>query len=56
MTSVRVQIIVMDKGRAVEIGSPKELLDQNGVFAELVDAIGPEGSRALRAMVQEKKQ
>ena len=45
-------VIVMDAGRAVEIGSPKELLERNGVFAELVDATGPEGSRALRAMVQ----
>lgn len=45
-------VIVMDSGKAVEIGSPKELLDQKGVFAELVDATGPEGSKALRAMVQ----
>jgi len=42
----------MDAGRAVEIGSPNKLLDQNGVFSELVDATGPEGSKALRAMVE----
>lgn len=44
-------LIVMDAGRAVEIGSPKELLHRNGLFAGLVDATGPEGSRALRATV-----
>lgn len=45
-------VIVMEAGRAVEIGSPKELLDRNGVFAELVDATGPEGSSALRALAR----
>lgn len=45
-------VIVMNEGKAVEIGSPKELLDQNGVFAELVDATGPEGSKALRALAK----
>jgi len=39
-------------GNAAEIGSPKELLDQQGVFAELVDATGPEGSKALRALAK----
>jgi ABC-type multidrug transport system fused ATPase/permease subunit len=42
----------MDYGCAVEIGSPKILLARNGVFAELVDAAGPEASQALRAMVK----
>jgi ABC-type multidrug transport system fused ATPase/permease subunit len=46
------KIIVMDYGCAVEIGSPKILLARNGVFAELVDAAGPEASQALRAMVK----
>jgi ABC-type multidrug transport system fused ATPase/permease subunit len=45
------QVLVMDRGRAVEGGSPAELLARNGVFAELVDATGKEGSKALRAMV-----
>jgi ABC-type multidrug transport system fused ATPase/permease subunit len=45
-------VVVMEAGRAVEIGSPKELLDLNGVFAELVDATGPKGSRALRALAR----
>jgi ABC-type multidrug transport system fused ATPase/permease subunit len=44
-------ILVMDQGRAVEMGSPAELLTANGVFSQLVDATGDDGSRALRAMV-----
>ena len=41
-------ILVMDKGRAAEFGSPQALLERNGVFAELVDSTGEESSRALR--------
>lgn len=44
-------VLVMDAGRAVEFGSPRKLLEREGIFAELVDATGPEGSKALRAMV-----
>jgi ABC-type multidrug transport system fused ATPase/permease subunit len=44
-------VLVMDAGHAVEFGSPKELLEKKGIFSELVDATGPEGSKALRAMV-----
>lgn len=43
-------VLVMDAGRAIEFGSPGELLDKERVFAELVDATGPEGSKALRAL------
>ncbi|KAJ2524175.1 hypothetical protein GGI11_000998, partial [Coemansia sp. RSA 2049] len=32
------RIIVMDKGRVVEFGPPKELIDQGGYFSELVKA------------------
>jgi ABC-type multidrug transport system fused ATPase/permease subunit len=45
-------ILVLDQGSAVEMGHPAELLSQGGVFAELVDATGPEGSKALRAMTK----
>eukprot|EP00977_Amphora_coffeiformis_P023284 scaffold12881_cov177-Amphora_coffeaeformis.AAC.3 len=44
-------VLVMDAGRAVEFGSPQDLLEEAGIFAELVDATGLEGSKALRAMV-----
>lgn len=44
-------ILVMDKGRAAEFGPPLELLEQNGVFTELVNATGEESAAALREMV-----
>jgi len=43
-------ILVMENGRAAEFGKPAELLSAGGVFAELVDATGPESSMALRTM------
>ena len=48
-------VLVMDAGRAAEFGSPAELLsnDGGGIFAELVDATGPESSKALRALAIE---
>jgi len=45
-------ILVMADGEAAEIGSPAELLQRNSMFAELVDATGPESARALRALVE----
>lgn len=44
-------VVVMDAGKAVEVGSPRELLEIHGVFAALVDSTGPEGSTALRTMM-----
>jgi ABC-type multidrug transport system fused ATPase/permease subunit len=45
-------IVVMDAGRAVEVGSPQELLKKDdGLFTALVDATGPDGSMALRNMI-----
>ncbi|KAJ2622460.1 ATP-binding cassette glutathione S-conjugate transporter ycf1 [Coemansia sp. RSA 1358] len=32
------RVIVMDKGRVAEVGPPKELINNNGLFAELVRA------------------
>ncbi|CAJ1954764.1 unnamed protein product [Cylindrotheca closterium] len=44
-------VLVMDAGRAVEFGSPKELLDNaDGIFSELLDATGTESSLYLREM------
>ena len=42
----------MDAGTGVEIGSPDSLLSHNGPFSELVDATGPESSKALRALAK----
>lgn len=47
-------VLVMDKGKAAEFGPPSMLLEQNGLFAQLVDATGPEGSKALRSMVKKE--
>ena len=43
-------IIVMDNGKAVEQGTPSELLMKNGIFAELTEATGVESAKALRAL------
>ena len=49
-------IVVMDAGRAVEVGSPAELLQQeHGLFTALVDATGPDGSMALRALIAQNQ-
>jgi ABC-type multidrug transport system fused ATPase/permease subunit len=45
-------ILVMDSGRAVEFGSPTQLLEKNGLFTELVNATGPASAKALRDMVR----
>jgi ABC-type multidrug transport system fused ATPase/permease subunit len=45
-------ILVMDAGRAAEFGPPAELLENKGIFSELVDATGSESASALRAMVR----
>jgi ABC-type transport system involved in Fe-S cluster assembly fused permease/ATPase subunit len=44
------QIVVLDAGMVVESGAPAELLQNDGVFSNLVDATGPETSAALRLM------
>ena len=45
-------VVVMDKGRAAEYGAPSTLLEQNGIFADLVNATGEESAAALRMMVK----
>ncbi|KAL7574900.1 hypothetical protein ACA910_010731 [Epithemia clementina (nom. ined.)] len=45
-------VLVMADGQAAEMGSPKALLQTQGMFADLVDATGPESARALRQMVK----
>ena len=45
-------ILVVDKGRAAEFGTPSELLaNENGMFSQLVESTGKESSVALRSMV-----
>ena len=41
-------ILVMDEGRAVEYGSPRELIEKQGVFSDLVNSTGEESAVALR--------
>ena len=45
-------VVVMDKGRAAEYGPPLMLLEQNGIFADLVNATGEESAAALRDMAR----
>mmetsp|Transcript_28660 Transcript_28660/g.92435 ORF Transcript_28660/g.92435 Transcript_28660/m.92435 type:complete len:223 (-) Transcript_28660:3-671(-) len=43
------KVLVMDKGRAIEYGTPRELLgDTNTVFAEMVNSLDSEASELLR--------
>lgn len=45
-------ILVVDKGRAAEFGSPAELLSiEDSIFSQLVESTGKESSAALRSMV-----
>ena len=39
-------IVVLDAGRAVEIGTHQELLNQSGLYRQLVDAYSPGGNAA----------
>ena len=45
---------VLDNGTAAEFGSPDELLQNNGIFASLVDSTGTESSIALRDMARRR--
>lgn len=43
------QVLVMSDGKAAEFGPPAKLLEQNGVFTDLVNAAG-EGAASLITM------
>jgi len=46
-------VLVMDKGKLSEFGSPKELLSNpNGIFSALVDATGLETATQLRSLAK----
>ena len=45
-------VIVMDKGKVTEMGSPKELLELNGLFAGMVNATGAESAAQLRLLAK----
>jgi len=42
------KILVMDGGKAAEFGSPKDLLEKNGLFARLVASTGDDSAETLR--------
>ena len=45
-------ILVVDKGKAAEFGTPAELLsNKDSIFSQLVESTGKESAVALRAMV-----
>jgi ATP-binding cassette subfamily C (CFTR/MRP) protein 4 len=46
------KILVMENGKAAEFGTPCQLIENNGIFKELVNATG-EGAAALIAMAKE---
>ena len=45
-------VIVMNEGKVAEIGTPKALLRQNGVFADMVNATGPESAAQLKQLAK----
>ena len=46
------KIIVMDRGRIVEIGSPHELISKKGLFAEMVNHTG-KNAELIRKVAKE---
>jgi ABC-type multidrug transport system fused ATPase/permease subunit len=45
------RIVVMDNGRAVEVGAPSDLLDKEGGFLwKMAAALGPQAQGELRAL------
>ena len=45
-------VIVMESGKVAEVGSPKELLSSDGIFADMVNATGAESAAQLRLMAK----
>ncbi|KAL7542622.1 hypothetical protein ACHAXR_012333 [Thalassiosira sp. AJA248-18] len=46
-------VIVMDRGRVAEFGSPRKLLkDETGIFTGLVNATGPESASQLKMLAK----
>mmetsp|Transcript_13817 Transcript_13817/g.24995 ORF Transcript_13817/g.24995 Transcript_13817/m.24995 type:complete len:441 (+) Transcript_13817:2679-4001(+) len=47
------KVIVMDKGKVAEFGSPRDLLeDETGMFTAMVNATGPESAAQLKRMAK----
>lgn len=47
------KIIVMDKGKVAEMGSPQDLLqDESGLFAKMVNATGLESAMHLKSLAK----
>jgi ABC-type multidrug transport system fused ATPase/permease subunit len=48
------RVLVLDKGRVQEDGSPHELLSNpDGVFTSMVEALGPAKAAQLRSQARE---
>lgn len=46
-------VIVMDKGKVAEFGSPRELLkNESGIFTALVNATGPDSAAQLKSLAK----
>ena len=46
-------VLVMDKGKVAEFGSPKTLLEnKDGIFTAMVNATGPESAGAVKMLAR----
>lgn len=50
------RIIVLDQGSLVEQGSPLELIEKGGIFAEMIRENGPEYEQEMKNIILNKAQ
>ncbi len=46
------RVLVLNRGELAEYDSPAKLLDNNGIFASMVEATGPEQAEHLRKIAR----